>query len=1041
MTDKTKIVAEEVLAESHLPDDIWTPTEGYNYGLDGYPDIEYGSGVMEGDLSPSETTPRINEGVLAGILSDVPSDEGEDFDPMGDVGEFLKEGSLPDLDWLEVDEQDASRLPVNPVDIGIPELEEAWGVDRQSDGPQLVPAVDMEKAAYEQSLQDPPLVPVTTRQQMQRVVGKALRRITAGVPLPRVIAEMQRNMGGDPDSLKPYMASIQDAQGLAGRVYIQADAYPGCANGTWTETIKKTAAGARYVVAGASCAGCVHHNCGSCGVFKKQVVASVPWKKALQHYRPELEAAGRKVATGNPKEALRAAFAQAPVGMAAVESPRPTHVTPSERITPAQAQQEFKAAKVERKVYDPSDAHSAKQLHSARLRVAHWAGQGLLDKKTASRLVAMGDSRDLLQAAMTRIVASRGAAAYSGLINDTRAPDMSEEEAWKRLGSVAPLPTVAMTREQVDKQISRWAHSGLLDAESIQRLSRSTAEPRDILRSAAILASSVKTGSYSGAVNNMHGAEVSREHAWSILREAEDFAAQATAAINAEVGRREFEGSRQGKFLRNVQAKVANIESIIGRGLRGAPLLRLLRRSFTAEEQVHATPLLKVLLEKTGALKEEVKEIQEYRGAGTQREAKITRDAAMGLLLEAANESNLKTQALVKTLEEREFKASRVGKHMDQVQAKVAQIEAAIQRGVVGRNLLNLIQKTIRPDDREMAIPMLDPILQRTGALKKVIQTVHDFSGVQNKVAQEEIPTAEAWRRLFLAADKMAEKESRIQESRDAKVASALEQKVASIEDAIARGARGQALRKIMARTFLKGEYQAARKLLVPILEKTGALQETQAPEYQGTRYEVAQVRKADVTPLPKEVKGVVRWAQQKMSEGTAGKQLDEILSMRFSPRVLSAAHVALQEARREHEGLAGHLYVDAAAYASEKGVGGCESGALQHRGNPLKAVLEMGRCASCALRNVGSDGQPRCQTYGKVLVARGDVSDVAQYQAEAIRMADAPDQEVTASLFHKGFDPAEFGLGGGEIDDISLESTPDTQSLGDVLFGGMHLS
>lgn len=1036
MSDKTH---QDVLGESHLPDDLWTPTEGENYGLDGYPDMDYGAGVLFGDVGVSETVPRMDEGVLASLVDAAP--DGQVFAPLGDLGDMVKEATLPDLSWLEVDEQDLSRLPENPVAKGIPELEEAWGVDRRTDGVNLVPNVDIEKAAYEQSLEAGEVGPVRTRGQLLNIVRKAMRRSAAGVPFKDVLAEVKAVLGGDLPLIAPHLKLIRQGHGLAGKVFVHADAYPGCANGTWTETLKKTAAKAKYVVAGAGCANCVHNDCGSCSVLKKRIVASVPWDKALEQYRPGMEASGRKVASGDPKAVLRAAFAQDPQGMGMVQGHKPVHISPSERISAEDAQLEVQAAKAEQRVYTPEDKQAARKLHVARIRVARWSQQGLLPKSVAQRIVAQDTAAQVLKSAVSIIVAVRGASVYSGMVNDTRVPDMAEEEAWKRLGAVAPLPEIKITREQVHKQITRWAQTGLLDKPTVQKLAASTAEPRDVLRSAAILASPVATSDYSGAVNNMHGTEVSQQHAWDMLRKAEQDAARITAALVSELEKREFQASREGKFLRNVQTKVASIEATIGRGLRGTPLLRLLRRAFTEDEIPLATPLLKPLLERTGALKEEVREIQDYRGAGIQRKASVSMDEAMNILLAAPNASNQKSQAMVRQLEQREFQASRAGKHMAMVQAKVAKIEEAIGRGLVGKNLLRLIRKTIRPDDHDIAIPLLDPVLQRTGALEKEVKTVHDYSGVENKRASEDIPTADAWKQLFTAKDAAKTKEVQIKEARDSKVAVTIQRKVVQIKEAIERGARGQALRKIIARTFLKAERQQATQLLRPLLEKTGALKESDAQEYQGTRYERAVGRKAEVTPLPKEVRGVVRWARQKMSEGNAGNQLDELLNMRFSPRVLAAAQQAVQEAREAHEGLAGHLYVDASAYATERGTKGCESGADQHRANPLKAVLQMDRCATCSLRNAGSDGNPRCQTYKKTLIAALTKEEARTIQANNIRMANAPDQEVTASLFGNRFDQQEFRLGSGEMDNISVGDSPDVEKLGGFLFGGLLIS
>jgi hypothetical protein len=45
----------DILGESHIPTDLLTPTLGSNYGLDGFEDMQYGMGVLEGVLNPEYT--------------------------------------------------------------------------------------------------------------------------------------------------------------------------------------------------------------------------------------------------------------------------------------------------------------------------------------------------------------------------------------------------------------------------------------------------------------------------------------------------------------------------------------------------------------------------------------------------------------------------------------------------------------------------------------------------------------------------------------------------------------------------------------------------------------------------------------------------------------------------------------------------------------------------------------------------------------------------------------------------------------------------
>ena len=204
-----------------------------------------------------------------------------------------------------------------------------------------------------------------------------------------------------------------------------------------------------------------------------------------------------------------------------------------------------------------------------------------------------------------------------------------------------------------------------------------------------------------------------------------------------------------------------------------------------------------------------------------------------------------------------------------------------------------------------------------------------------------------------------------------------------------------------------------------------------QVQAYEGAVQKFAQQVTPEIAPLTGEVKGLVRWARQQMSEGMAGSKLDQLLSVRFSKPLMKAASSALTEIRVQHEGLAGHLYVDASAYATPEGVTGCEKGALKHRANALKFVRAMKRCASCVHAVDGA-----CQKYNKKLAYKVPVADPKEYQKESLRLADAPDHELTAAMF----DPAEYGLHNAAIDDVSMDPALPTKELSDVLFGGMEL-
>lgn len=220
---------------------------------------------------------------------------------------------------------------------------------------------------------------------------------------------------------------------------------------------------------------------------------------------------------------------------------------------------------------------------------------------------------------------------------------------------------------------------------------------------------------------------------------------------------------------------------------------------------------------------------------------------------------------------------------------------------------------------------------------------------------------------------------------------------------------------------------------LAAAAEAISAIGKKAAYEGQGVHAKVATPDKKVVqAQLPEKHRAVIRWASVQMNEGAAGRDLDYLLTTRFAENVLKEAGDSLTQLRKKHEGLAGHLYVDASVYASAAGMTGCEKGALVHRANAIPAVLMMERCGSCA-----SNIESRCQKYNKALVMDPPVDDPVGYQREMIRLANASDAEHTASLFAPTFDPGEYGLENDSLEMFDYESAPSNPDLGDVLFDG----
>jgi hypothetical protein len=178
------------------------------------------------------------------------------------------------------------------------------------------------------------------------------------------------------------------------------------------------------------------------------------------------------------------------------------------------------------------------------------------------------------------------------------------------------------------------------------------------------------------------------------------------------------------------------------------------------------------------------------------------------------------------------------------------------------------------------------------------------------------------------------------------------------------------------------------------------------------------------------EIAKFLKDARIQMTEGLAGSRLDQMINAKFSKPLIKASRQLLKTLRHEHEGLSGHLYVDAAAYASSSGTTGCEKNAAKHRMNGLKFVLAMSRCKDCVFANV----EGVCQQYNKKIAWDFPREDLESWRQQSVKMADASDAETTAAMFN----PSEYGL--QDAMEFDLEHRVSSEKLGDVLFGGFEI-
>lgn len=211
--------------------------------------------------------------------------------------------------------------------------------------------------------------------------------------------------------------------------------------------------------------------------------------------------------------------------------------------------------------------------------------------------------------------------------------------------------------------------------------------------------------------------------------------------------------------------------------------------------------------------------------------------------------------------------------------------------------------------------------------------------------------------------------------------------------------------------------------------------------EYEGAIFETHQAAINDDRPvLPQDIERVLKYAAQRMSEGSAGKKLDKQLKDHFPARIIAAAHDQLRLVRKQHEGLSGFAYIHSAAYASGKKDQGCAKGAARLRTKGPRLVLAMDRCKGC-VRNTGGS----CTRYAKRLVKKVPVENPEAFKREVIARANGGDGTQvydqlggrTASageaVHSMDVNPVqEYDLGGAGGMNIDFGDEPSSQPLED---------
>jgi len=510
MTTKSPQDWTEHLSESALPNDAFTFTKGINYGIDGYTfDEPYGEGLVHMPENRGITVPDGFVGVQAespGFDELTESDDGLSFSEgvMGD-----KEASIVHLEWLDpTQNQDPSRLP--HMNESLEQLEDIWG-QGSTDGLHLIPNIlDLDDAQYEEALHQTTETEITS-EEVRDALYRATRRAHFGHSLAQIKSELEQTLGVEAASA-PY-ARIASEYGLLGNVYVIASVFPGLKNGTWAKEIRRSCKTARFVVTDDEMIA------RKLSMRRVAELADILWSEAMDLYRPMLQGAGYKLASGDPKVSLRKAFLKGAT-QAPIESFKEVIKPAISPLSVEEARQRLaKEAPKGASFKTPQEVAVETELKKARVQLARWVKAGQITQKDAVRLAASTASpREILKAATTLITTLGKTAQYKG--DGTREKDLVRMQVFASL-TEQEKAVEASRLQEVKASLLRAVKGGLLttgEASRIVQLGKTASETQHIIglaihsasaqRKAHLPVSAKRSEEYKGTIQKSAPAEV-----------------------------------------------------------------------------------------------------------------------------------------------------------------------------------------------------------------------------------------------------------------------------------------------------------------------------------------------------------------------------------------------------------------------------------------------------------------------------------------------------------------------------------------------------
>ncbi len=388
-----------------------------------------------------------------------------------DLTDFLKEGSVANLDWLEVDEKEyreLDRLPKQNLDIG-PDLQAIWS---HGDAPatSFIPNKDVPRTMGDLSQAHGKLAG-----EIAVAVGKVARyQLMKSADAHQFRDALSSRF--DRNTLQQAKKTIQSAleeRGLLGRVYIDSADFDGChrAPKNALAFVRRFAGEAGYVKAKVACQSCTHAVAGptggtNCAVFHKQLVVDVPYTEGLaQKVETAQRAKGYSVeaSTDSPKKRVKLAMLAD-----RAQSSQQSEIKPV--VNPAQFLQQ---AGVQEAIKKSRDLSVSRVAASTVIEESLKGGRITLDEaRDAYRMASAATTDEELQALAEKVASLEpiGEKVYSGPVVTGHAL------------AVHASGTSGLTKREVSKTASRYMNEGLYGRDLLDALKKRF-DSRDLVAS------------------------------------------------------------------------------------------------------------------------------------------------------------------------------------------------------------------------------------------------------------------------------------------------------------------------------------------------------------------------------------------------------------------------------------------------------------------------------------------------------------------------------------------------------------------------------